>query len=889
MAERSTRNSRLAQGALQLVLVAVAYLAAGKAALLMAIPPGYATAVFPSAGIAVAAVLLWGSPMAVAVFAGSFGLNLWIGLESGPLTTTGLSIAGLAATGAALQALLGAHLVRRFVGFPDPLSRERRILGFMLLAGPVACLTNASVAVTVLWATGVIPAEAYLFSWFTWWVGDSIGVLIAAPLVFIGFAQPRPLWRGRLANTGLPLLLATATVITLFYAASAWERERTGTAFEHAASDASEKIRFRMRAYLNATAYLERYIASASQPVLNGHFRQFVAFPLSAQPGIQALSWNPRITRAHRLQFEQDLQAQGFAGFQITERDGEGKPIPAAERDEYIPVAYIEPYESNIAAHGFDVSSNAARRQTLSQARDEGTPRATARITLVQASSEQAGFLLFRPVYRGNPETVEQRREALQGFSVGVFRVGDIIESILSEQHYRRDMVVAVADVSDGEHTPLWGDAPGSDLAWHTFAMDVGGRQWTIRYWPTETFMRAHRSWFSWALGAGGLTLASLLGVLLLAMSGRARDMQDLASRRTAELGDILSTAIEAIITLDADGRIESINPAGESLLGYPASELLNRPINTVIPGLLHFGAQSSLVAGTGSAPLANRRDATVIRKDGASVAIELAISATKLPDRWIQTVILHDLTDRLRSEHLKDEFISTVSHELRTPLTSIGGALSLLSSNPEGLTPEKKQSLLAIAADNTQRLTRLVNDLLTFNKLSLGHKTLALETVRLATLLEQAIAANHGYAMTFGVDLSLDSVHGDVCLRVDMDKMMQVMANLLSNAVKYSPREGTVSISTQCSTDEVRISVADSGPGIPPEFQHRVFDRFAQADSSNTRRVGGTGLGMAITKELVEMHGGRISFTTEQGRGTTFHIDLPLAHADAAAQQVAG
>ncbi|MFC4654774.1 MULTISPECIES: sensor histidine kinase [Rheinheimera] len=173
-------------------------------------------------------------------------------------------------------------------------------------------------------------------------------------------------------------------------------------------------------------------------------------------------------------------------------------------------------------------------------------------------------------------------------------------------------------------------------------------------------------------------------------------------------------------------------------------------------------------------------------------------------------------------------------------------------------------------------RLARLVNDLLTFNKATLADSPLHLVQVSLNGLLEQALQANQGYASQYGV--SFDWHPGqDLQMTVDPDKIMQVMSNLLSNAAKYSPQGGAVQIRSQQQGDKVRIEVEDSGPGIPLEFQDRVFEKFAQADSSNTRRVGGTGLGMAISKSLVELHGGSISFVSVPGKGTTFVFELPL------------
>jgi PAS domain S-box-containing protein len=240
---------------------------------------------------------------------------------------------------------------------------------------------------------------------------------------------------------------------------------------------------------------------------------------------------------------------------------------------------------------------------------------------------------------------------------------------------------------------------------------------------------------------------------------------------------------------------------------------------------------------------------------------------------RAIGTV--QDVTEQKRAERLKNEFISVVSHELRTPLTSIAGSLRLIASQAAGAVSEPVQAMLDIAQRNSGRLVRLINDILDVQKVEAGGMRLRLEPHGLPALLAAAVEANAAYGERRGVRLALLDA-ADVEVRVDHDRFMQVMANLLSNAAKFSPEHGEVEVAARATADGVRVTVADRGPGIPAAFHDRVFDPFAQADSSSTRSQDGTGLGLSITKSLVELHGGRIGFETEPGAGTTFHVDLP-------------
>ncbi len=240
------------------------------------------------------------------------------------------------------------------------------------------------------------------------------------------------------------------------------------------------------------------------------------------------------------------------------------------------------------------------------------------------------------------------------------------------------------------------------------------------------------------------------------------------------------------------------------------------------------------------------------------------------------------DISARKEIERMKSEFISVVSHELRTPLSSIVGSLGLLV-RMQGLT-EETQTLIRVARDNSQRLVRLINDILDVEKLDSDTLKIRLEPVDLDALLRSAILANLGYAQQYGVSLVLTDGHGPAWVNANSDKLMQVMANLLSNAVKFSPRDARVQVRLERMRDAFRVSVIDPGPGIPEEFKPRIFDRFAQADSSTSRQRGGTGLGLAICKMIVNRLGGKIDFVSTPGVGTTFYFEMD-AHAQAAHQ----
>ncbi len=239
---------------------------------------------------------------------------------------------------------------------------------------------------------------------------------------------------------------------------------------------------------------------------------------------------------------------------------------------------------------------------------------------------------------------------------------------------------------------------------------------------------------------------------------------------------------------------------------------------------------------------------------------------------------IATDISERKRSERMKNEFISTVSHELRTPLTSIRGSLGLIKGGVSGDIPPHAKKLVDIAYTNSERLIRLINDILDIEKIEAGAMEFHLQKVELLPEIVRSIKMMANYAMQYNVNIQLKETLAEVEAIIDPDRFEQVMNNLLSNACKFSPSGATVDVEMIPIDDKsIRIGIRDYGIGIPEEFRKTMYGKFAQVDSSDTRSKGGTGLGLSITKAIVEKFGGKIDFESEVNKGTTFFVDLPI------------
>ena len=265
-------------------------------------------------------------------------------------------------------------------------------------------------------------------------------------------------------------------------------------------------------------------------------------------------------------------------------------------------------------------------------------------------------------------------------------------------------------------------------------------------------------------------------------------------------------------------------------------------------------------------------------RKDKSLYPIEmhLHLSAKESPPVFV--AIIQDITERQKIECMKNEFISTVSHELRTPLTSIRGSLGLVVGGVTGELPPQAKMLVDIAHKNSERLILLVNDILDMEKIEAGKMDVQCKPVELLPLLHQALEANCAYGRQFNVSYELENELPGIMVNVDANRLMQVLANLLSNAAKFTFAGDKVTVAVMISGNRVRLSVNDHGSGVSEQFRNQIFQKFAQDDSSDTRKKGGTGLGLAITRAIVEKMGGNIGFTSEPNVQTTFFVEFPIA-----------
>jgi signal transduction histidine kinase/CHASE1-domain containing sensor protein len=599
------KNSRC-RTTLQIMLVALVYWGLGKLGLALAIPPGYASPVFPAAGFAVA-IMLWSERRAwLGIVLGSLLLNIDVGnLGDAERSTTLLTALGIAA-GSTLQAQVAATLVERLTGSNwRQMESTSDITRILLVAGPSACLVSASIGVATLGLGGKVTPSDLLYSWWIWWTGDVLGVLVALPLSLAVLLRKHRVWHMHFAALGLPMLTVLGVIVAAYVTVGQWEREGQEAEARRYGEQLARLLEQRFIAHEEALAALKRLI-EVSPDMSYAHFEHFTRITLRDNQDIFALSFNPYVLQAERAAVERRLaKATNKPDLEIKERDASKRLVRAGERPEYVVVGYIAPLEGNRPAIGYDINSEPVRQDAIRRARASRHLSVTSTIQLVQENQKRVGALLLYPAYRTTAAEGTPADPDLLGFAVGVIKLDQMVQ-IATAAARDPGLVFRIDDVTGAVSSLVFQseDAlPQQQAAPLSIALKMADRNWQLTVYPTASYRMDHRSWISWATGVVGLLLAALLQMLLLVMSGRSARTEQQVAERTEEmeaarakaekssqlLREAVSSIAQGFTIYDENDRLVICNDAYRQI--YATSADLIVPGNT-FEQILRAGAE---------------------------------------------------------------------------------------------------------------------------------------------------------------------------------------------------------------------------------------------------------------------------------------------------------
>jgi PAS domain S-box-containing protein len=649
------------------ILIALGYFILGEAGLSLAIPPGYASPIFPASAVGLVAVLQYGWRVLPSVFLGSLFVNLIISSEQGAFSKTVYLVSISIAIGASIQAWVAAKLVQYRIGDNwKKLVNDSDIIWFLLLGSFFGTLVSCTWAVNSLLFAGFIKFSDSFFNWWNWWIGDSLGSLLFSPFLLAIIYRHQSFWQIRFYNVFFPIILLSTALVSTFVVLSKKDYQVEIQNVNKQGEEISYFVDLALLTYQENVNSLAR-LFTISPKLSRVDFDEYTNPIFETYSDINALSWNPFITSQERKNFENFFgKENSLDNFQITERNALQQLIPANFREWYVAVGYIAPKKSNEKALGFDIASNPARLATILSSMQSGKLTATPPIRLVQ-DNNSIGLLLLQPVY-GSQET-----KTLKGFAVGVFKIEAALSKLVGEK-LSKNLLFKLEDLDANSensllYSNLYDDAKiESKMIW-VKKIDFAGRHWQMTLYPTSQFLVEHRSLVTWVILAMGLVIASLLQAMLLGITGREFSIQQQVEQQTEDISEknlvllenqknlllekekfesLLQASADGIHILDKDGYVREANPKFCEMLGYSYKEIIGM---SVTQWEAHFNPEDAAKKISENFGQANIFETRHLRKDGEIIDVEVNTRAISFNGETLLWNSSRDISERKRTE----------------------------------------------------------------------------------------------------------------------------------------------------------------------------------------------------------------------------------------------
>lgn len=560
-----------------LFISALAYYIAGLVGLELAIPPGFASAVWPASGVALALMIMFPSIwVIVGTFVASFLLN--IKLISGEWVSFDVSISVIPlciASGAALQLWVGYWLYNRVIDKKITVDVGDTIIRFSLLVVPFSSLISASVGTLTLLRFEVIQQEEYLFSWMTWWLGDSIGILLFTPMLVVMFDDNSQFQFSRKLQIVVPSVLIFSCTCLLFFWSTESRHDNIAREFEDKANGYTQKIKERLKL---SKSKLESYQAffQASNYISFKEFESYSKTLLADDGVLHGVGWTEVTAHADRAKVERDIRKQGYKDFEFKQPKNKTM-VRVEDKNEYYPVLYIYPYKNNKQALGLDLSTLPGRLELLKKIQVTGKGRVTSPITLVQEKENEKAIIVYLPVWKKYPHD-----EVLRGYVSGVFRVSGILGSVVDRAR-ANDIGVLIKDITDAVNPSYLIERL---IPTHSYISDINqivefqDRTYQVTFSASKQYQSNNKDWISWIILICGFLIATLLQAFIMMMSG--------AIAHTNRIVDVKTKQLKEAIT-----KAESANKAKSMFLANMNHEL-RTPLNAII-GLVNLCLKTQL------------------------------------------------------------------------------------------------------------------------------------------------------------------------------------------------------------------------------------------------------------------------------------------------------